>query len=73
MRRKQHYEGDDATFNADAYTVDGYRGIAWHVLGWETLTCQRCGYRWLPRKLDVRQCPRCRSVRWDEPRGEEKA
>lgn len=29
-------EADDATFSADAYTVSGYRGIAWHVLGWET-------------------------------------
>lgn len=33
---KTHYEADDATFSADAYTVKGYRGIAWHVLGWET-------------------------------------
>lgn len=23
-------------FSADAYTVAGYRGIAWYVLGWET-------------------------------------
>jgi hypothetical protein len=34
MRR--HYEEDDSTFSADAYVVQGYRGVAWHVLGWET-------------------------------------
>ena len=31
-----HYEADDTTFSADAYTVSGYRGIAWYILGWET-------------------------------------
>jgi hypothetical protein len=31
-----HYESDDATFNADAYTVRGWgQGIAFYVLGWE--------------------------------------
>lgn len=29
------YERDDQ-FNADAYEVDGHRGMAWTVLGWET-------------------------------------
>lgn len=33
---KPNYETDDETFSADAYTVRGYQGIAWHVLGWET-------------------------------------
>ena len=33
---KAHYEVDDKTFNADAYAVSGYRGVAWAVLGWET-------------------------------------
>lgn len=36
MRSKQHYETDDARFDADAYQVKGYGGIAWYVLGWET-------------------------------------
>lgn len=31
-----HYETDDETFPADAYSVKGYRGIACYVLGWET-------------------------------------
>lgn len=30
------YEPDDKTFSADAYTVAGYTGIAWAVLGWQT-------------------------------------
>ena len=33
----ERYETDDATFHADAYRVDGYDGIAWRVLGWETV------------------------------------
>lgn len=33
---KTNYETDDKAFPADAYTVSGYRGIAWHVYGWET-------------------------------------
>lgn len=31
-----HYESDDAAFPADAYSVDGYQGVAWRVYGWET-------------------------------------
>lgn len=31
----------------------------------EKLECLRCGYKWIPRKNDVRQCPKCRSVLWD--------
>lgn len=33
---QRHYETDDASFPADAYSVRAWRGIAWHVLGWET-------------------------------------
>ena len=33
---RKRYEKDDEAFSADAYTVKGYRGIAWRVLGWET-------------------------------------
>lgn len=33
---KRNYERDDAAFPADAYQVDGHKGIAWYVLGWET-------------------------------------
>lgn len=34
------------------------------------LKCLRCGYEWLPRKTDVRQCPnrKCHSIYWDMPR-----
>lgn len=31
-----------------------------------TLTCQNCDHEWVPRRTDVRRCPRCGSVRWDE-------
>jgi Zn finger protein HypA/HybF involved in hydrogenase expression len=33
-----------------------------------TLTCLRCGHRWVPRQTDVRICPKCKSARWDVPR-----
>lgn len=29
------------------------------------IQCKRCNHVWLPRKIDVRQCPKCRSVLWD--------
>lgn len=29
------YETDDDHFDADAYMAQGYRGVAWRVLGWE--------------------------------------
>ncbi len=35
MNWRVEYERDDETFDADAYHVDGYRGIACSVLGWE--------------------------------------
>lgn len=34
---RPNYDVDDVRFHADAYTVKGYRGIAWCVLGWETV------------------------------------
>ena len=34
MRR--NYEEDNGTFSASAYRVQGYKGIAWSVWGWET-------------------------------------
>ncbi len=33
--RRHTYEEDDKTFWADAYTVAGWRGIAFRVLGWQ--------------------------------------
>lgn len=32
------------------------------------LKCIKCGYVWAPNLplKKVRQCPRCKSVRWDE-------
>ena len=29
------------------------------------LTCKRCGKKWVPRKTDIRQCPKCKSAFWD--------
>lgn len=30
--------------------------------------CLRCGHRWLPRRKEVRICPKCKSAYWDKPR-----
>jgi len=32
------------------------------------LECKRCGHRWIPRKPDVRICPKCKSPYWDKER-----
>jgi predicted Zn-ribbon and HTH transcriptional regulator len=38
----------------------------------KVLECKRCGYDWMPRQKDVRQCPSCRSVLWDVERTEKR-
>jgi len=35
MLRRPNYEVDDKAFPAHAYSVSGYRGVAWRVYGWE--------------------------------------
>lgn len=35
VTRGRSWEDPDSEWTADAYTVDGYRGIAWSVYGWE--------------------------------------
>ena len=37
-----------------------------------TLKCKRCGHEWVPRKRDVRICPRCKSAFWDEEKKKKK-
>ncbi len=32
------------------------------------LSCQRCSYQWVPRKTEVRVCPKCHSPYWDKNR-----
>jgi DNA-directed RNA polymerase subunit RPC12/RpoP len=32
------------------------------------LKCLRCGKEWIPKKEDVRQCPKCKSAWWDKPK-----
>jgi len=29
------------------------------------IQCKRCGYQWLPRKTDIRQCPKCKTAYWE--------
>ncbi len=30
-----------------------------------TLTCKRCGHKWVPRIPDPRICPGCKHYKWD--------
>jgi len=32
------------------------------------LNCFRCGHKWIPRKEDVRLCPKCKSAYFDRPK-----
>ena len=32
------------------------------------IKCQRCNYQWIPRKEDIRQCPKCKSAYWETPK-----
>jgi Zn finger protein HypA/HybF involved in hydrogenase expression len=34
--------------------------------------CLRCAHEWIPRKLPVLQCPRCKSVHWNVPKGKKR-
>jgi len=29
------------------------------------LKCIKCKHKWIPRKRDVRQCPRCKTSYWE--------
>jgi predicted Zn-ribbon and HTH transcriptional regulator len=29
------------------------------------IECKRCGYKWTPRKVDIRQCPKCKTAYWE--------
>lgn len=37
------------------------------------LTCQQCKAEWVPRKKQPIQCPRCKSLRWNDKRQNEAA
>jgi len=30
----------------------------------EKLVCQKCGYSWIPRTLEPKECPKCKSRYW---------
>jgi len=32
------------------------------------ITCQKCDYKWLPRVMNVKQCPSCKTKNWNLPR-----
>lgn len=37
----------------------------------QTLNCNRCGYKWVPRKAVVYLCPKCKSPKWNEAERDE--
>ena len=36
------------------------------------LVCKRCGHKWVPKKEEIRQCPKCKSVWWDKEKNDDK-
>ncbi len=32
------------------------------------LNCLRCGHWWVPKKEEIRICPKCKSPYWDKER-----
>jgi predicted Zn-ribbon and HTH transcriptional regulator len=30
-----------------------------------TVRCLKCGYQWVPRKTEIRQCPKCKTAWFD--------
>lgn len=32
------------------------------------MTCKRCGHKWLPRVIEIKTCPKCRSPYWNKER-----
>jgi predicted Zn-ribbon and HTH transcriptional regulator len=32
--------------------------------------CRRCGYEWVPKVINPKQCPFCHSMKWNKPKGE---
>lgn len=34
----------------------------------QKLKCMKCGWEWIPRKVDVRQCPKCKTAYWEKKR-----
>lgn len=30
------------------------------------ITCKRCGHNWIPRIINIVQCPHCKSARWNQ-------
>jgi len=36
------------------------------------LECKRCGHTWIPKKEEVRICPKCKSAWWDTEKEDQK-
>jgi len=36
------------------------------------IKCAKCGWEWVPRKTDVRMCPKCKTAYFDDPERYEK-
>ena len=49
------------------YLTNGYRYdiLIKMEIQIQYLKCKRCSAKWVPRKADIRTCPKCRSPYWD--------
>jgi len=32
------------------------------------IRCLQCGHSWVPRKEEIKKCPRCQSMEFDKPK-----
>jgi len=50
------------------FPEDFGKGLKQVAIPHHTVVCSRCSHSWTPRSLQVRQCPKCKTLRWDAPR-----
>ena len=48
--------------------VQFVRSLRWVIRIAGTLTCRRCGHRWVPHGAKVTSCPTCKTKLWNVPR-----
>jgi len=51
-----------------SYLHYDYKEVKMKIRNLNILFCFRCGWKWIPRKNEIRQCPKCKSAYWDIPK-----
>ena len=66
--------GCNLELGVGVFSSNGYNDIPWNVQlnlitkrGYKNCECHKCGYSWHSKVEHPRECPSCKSPRWDEP------